>query len=635
MTRRWTCLALLIAFSCLSGLHADDLPPSWRPIGPYGAHMTALQVDPKRPGVVFAGTDAGLYRSLNGGTTWQPASQVIGYIGALAAGPSSIYAASDYGGLFESHDGGTSWAHLGYDYGVDGLYIIAMEADPVRSTLFIILSDLVNTPEMLRSTDGGKHWSDVHHLTMPCPTNVAADRGAPGTFYVGTCRGIIFRTTDGGASWKSSNLSQLQYYTLHALAVDPVTHNVYAGGDYGVFLSTNRGVSWRRVLLPPNELGVNALAVRGGVVYAVARTYSYNTPVINELFVSTNGGKTWHVAPQEIGNAAIEALAIDPRKPQTVYIGAHSWGVFKSSDAAAHWTLIHQGLRGAGVNAMALDSSNPGTILAGADGAGLWKTRDGGRTWSLLNASLGSVRSLALDPRHPATIFAVGRGALQRSEDGGAHWTTLTAGLESTFVTGPLSVDPQAPDSVYAVTATGISHSVDGGDTWSAPVPGPQCTWVLALAVSATGTVYLGGTPIPGCFPTEGVAGGVYASTDGGATWKDLRDVARREVYSLAFDPAGLTLYVGGRGGVSFTTDEGATWQATAEVNVTSALALDTGQPATIYAGFLRGGVGLSTDGGATWVHYYAPATKQLAFDAAARIPYAATEVGLYSFATQ
>lgn len=594
--------------------------------------MTALLADPKRPGVVFAGTDGGLYRSLNGGTTWQPVlpeGPLGGYIGALAAGPSSIYAASDSGGLFESHDGGTSWARL-----TSLGYIISIEADRVRSTVLILVTDFVDPPDLWRSTDGGKHWSAVSQLKVPCPLHMAADRGAPGTFYVGTCRGSILRTADGGASWKSSDLSQqLGGYTLHALAVDPVTHTVYTGGAQdGVFYSTNGGVSFRQVVLP-NHLGLVSLVAQGGVVYAAAGTYIFFTPLIHELFVSTNGGKTWRGAPQDIGNAAIEALAIDPRKPQTVYIGARSWGVFKSSDGAVHWTLSNQGLRGGGVNCMAFDASHPGTILAGTDGAGLWKTSDGGGTWSLLNASLGSVQSVALDPRHPATIFAAGRGFLQRSQDGGAHWTTLTHGLGSTFVTGPLAVDPQTPDSVYVVTRAGLSHSVDGGATWPAPVPGPQCTSMLALVASATGTVYLGGKPADGCSPNEGLAGGVYSSTDGGATWKDLGDVLRRKVQSLALDPDGLTLYAGGFG-VSFSMDGGATWQDTAPVGPVLSLALGAGQPATIYAGSL-GEIDLSTDAGATWVPYPMPAStaNQLVYDAAKGILYTATDYGLYTFA--
>jgi|GEM_PF-2085995 len=642
MTRRRTCLALLIAFLWLPGLRAAGPPPAWRPIGPYGAHMTALLTDPKRPGVVFAGTDAGLYRSLNGGTTWLPVlpeGPLGGYIGALEAGPASIYAASDSAGLFESHDGGTTWALL-----TNAGYVTAIAADRARSTLFILTTNFISSSGLQRSTDGGKHWSGVNPLKVPCPMQVAADHGAPGTFYVGTCTGRILRTTDSGSSWTSSDLShQLGGSNLHTLAVDPITHTVYTGGtEDGIFYSTDRGVRWHQVVWP-NRLAVGAVAAQGGVVYAAAGTYIFLAPVIQELFVSTNGGKTWRVAPQDIGNAAIEALAIDPRKPQSVYIGAHSWGVFKSSDAAVHWTLANQGLRGAAVNCVALDASHSGTVLAGTDGAGLWKTSDGGGTWSLLNASLGSVQSLALDPRNPAKILAAGNRFLQRSQDGGAHWTPVN-GLGSTVVTGPLSIDPQTPDSVYVLTLTGLSHSSDGGATWSPPVPVPQCTVPSALVASPDGTVYLGGKPA-GC--PWGGGGGVYASTDRGITWRDLwesfGDVLQlhRRVNSLALDPADpLTLYVGGFA-LSFSTDGGATWQDTATSRGALSLALGVGEPPPIYVGSI-GEVDISTDGGASWTTYFTNPTpesysariKQLAYDATTGSAYAATEVGLYTFAT-
>src|SRR5882757_9427248 len=107
MKIRPLCLALLLAFTFLSGLRAAaPPPPAWQPAGPPGAWVTSLLVDPKRSGVVYAGTHAGLYRSVNGGTTWQlvpPQGPFGGYIGAVAAGPGAIYAGTA-SGLFESRD---------------------------------------------------------------------------------------------------------------------------------------------------------------------------------------------------------------------------------------------------------------------------------------------------------------------------------------------------------------------------------------------------------------------------------------------------------------------------------------------------------------------------------------------------
>jgi hypothetical protein len=608
MTRRLLCLVLL-ASAVPPALRAASPPSaSWQPVGPYGAWTTALLADPKRPGVVFAGTDNGLYRSVDGGATWQTVTE--GGLQrtttlALAAGPSSIYA-SDWSGLVESRDGGTTW-----DQVQAGFYITAMDADPVRGTLLVINQLAAsNATELWRSTDGAKHWTRVSKVLSP--TALAADRGAPGTFYVGTYGGLVFRTADGGATWRSSDLhQQLGFGLLHALAVDPVTHAVYTGGlAPGVFSSTNQGTSWRQVPLPDRSY-VRSLAARAGVVYAGAFP-PFGAPHVNAVFVSTDGGTKWRGGLQGIGIGivAIETLAIDPRNPKTVYIGADSWGVFKSTDAVVHWTLASQGLRGSGVNRITLDAGHPGTILAGTDGAGLWKTSDDGATWSLINGSLGAVHGLAQDPRNPATIFVASNGLLQRTLDGGAHWRTLGNGL-NTIVTGPLLVDPQWPATVYAGTTSGVFDSHDGGATWSAPVAGAKCTVPLALVSSPAGTVYLGGKP-SNCNDEE--PGGVFASTDGGAHWQDLGDILLRKVYALAVDPAGpSTLYAGGYG-VSSSTDGGASWQDTSKGCAFSvrALALGAGQPVEIYAWSLRqhgcgGDLDLSPPSGVDWRRHQRP----------------------------
>jgi len=634
MIRRLACL-VLIALTFTPALRAASPPSaSWQSVGPFGAWTTSLLADPKRPGVVYAGTNDVLYRSVDAGATWQPLDDpaVRWPIYALAAGPSSIYAANP-DQLVESRDGGASWSVI-----ETGFYISAIEVDPVHGTLLVIndLAPYANN-ELWRSTDDGKHWSQVSKV--PAPVALAADRGTAGRFYAGTYAGLLFRTTDGGVTWKSSDLHQ-QLGGGMTLAVDPVTHTVYAGGAApSIFSSTNQGTSWRQSILP-GRFGISSLAARAGVVYAGTFAFPFGVPRVNGLFVSTDGGTKWRGGLQGIGRVAIRALSIDPQSPKTAYIGADSWGVFKSSDAVLHWTLASQGLRGVGVNRIALDAGHPGTILAGTDGSGLWKTSNGGGTWSLVNGSLGAISGLAQDPHNPATIFTASNAVLQRTLDGGIHWRTLTNGLQTTVVTGPLLVDPQRPATVYAGTVSGIFSTHDGGATWSVPVAGAQCTVPLALASSPAGTVYMGGKPST-CYPTEGEAGGVFASSDGGAHWADLGNILQRKVSSLAVDPAGpSTLYAGGYG-VSFSADGGASWQDTSQscvINVKT-LALGVGQPVTIYAG-ASDGVCVSTDAGVTWTFLIFPlqggiAPNDLAYDPATGILYAASPFGLFSLATR
>lgn len=641
MPRRLFCLVLLFAF--VPGLRAAAPPPSWQPVGPDGASVTAMATDPRQPGVVYAGTGrSGVYRSADGGLSWKPAGSVgpaLESISSLAAGPSVLYAGGRFG-LSVSHNGGATWRDIG-NFGSVLVAADAVAVDPVRSTLLVILDTGAETV-MHRSSDEGRHWTRIN--IGPHPQTITVDAGSPGTFYAGTFGGI-YRSSDHGVTWKPLSLHALDGGLLRAVAVDPVTHAVYAGGrGPEVFFSTDRGATWRSATLP-DGFGVSALAAHSGFVYAGAIRISGGFG-FNAFFVSLDGGASWRRALEGTGNAAINALVTDPRKPRTVYIGADAWGVLKSTDAVAHWAASNRGLRGVGVYRVAVDPSHPATLWAGTYGSGLWKTIDGGRTWRSVYGALGLTVALALDPQHPGTVLASGPGLLVRTRDGGAHWQTLTQGLENVSYLSVLKFDPQRPGTVYAGTnGNGILLSRDGGTTWSAAGSIPQCTFVADLSLSgseAPGTVFAAGAPSYLCTPDDrSQAGGLFASTDGGATWEDRTHGLDRELLSVAVDPnAPATLYAGGIL-LYRSTDAGASWQRTAllplyEESVVAGLTV--GPDSTVYAGMT--GVYASTDGGASWAPLGGNSLNErdvsdLVYDPATHKLYAATQDGIFSLATR
>src|SRR5213594_1715584 len=87
----------------------------------------------------------------------------------------------------------------------------------------------------------------------------------------------------------------------------------------------------------------------------------------------------------------ILVLAIDPDSPTTIYAGAESSGVFKSSDGGGSWT--HTSLTGVDVRALAIDPLTPTTRYAGTYGAGVFKSTDGGTSWIAANTGLPDGRS--------------------------------------------------------------------------------------------------------------------------------------------------------------------------------------------------------------------------------------------------
>jgi photosystem II stability/assembly factor-like uncharacterized protein len=159
-------------------------------------------------------------------------------------------------------------------------------------------------------------------------------------------------------------------------------------------------------------------------------------------------------------------------------------------------------------------------------------------------------------------------------------WTSI--GPEGGWIYA-LAVDPTTPTTLYAGTyGGGVFKSTDGGATWSAVNTGltNKSVWALAIDPTAPNTLY------------AGTYGGVFKSTNGGASWSAVNSgLTNTAVFALAIDPTDSnTLYAGTYGGGVFKSiNGGTTWSATGAgpTNVL-ALAIDPSTPTTLYAGTKR-----------------------------------------------
>ena len=264
----------------------------WTTSGPQGGIVYALAPDPHQPGVVYVATDAGLVRSNDAGTSWM-ATGLVGQVRALAFDPyvaGRLYAAPGWG-VAKSEDGGETWTRS--TTGLHTPYVTALAVDPSEpATLYAgtnrpsgtrpggvfksvdggetwrlagmtdpLIFYLAVAPTMpttifarsrsgglFRSVDGGEAW---RRLDVPgavydrCP--VAVEPGNPATVYSTAWTaggGAVQRSTDGGSSWVAQTAG-LTAGDLCGLAVDPRSSGtLYAGGERGVFKSTNAGARW-------------------------------------------------------------------------------------------------------------------------------------------------------------------------------------------------------------------------------------------------------------------------------------------------------------------------------------------------------------------------------------------------------
>ncbi|HEX7319564.1 MAG TPA: T9SS type A sorting domain-containing protein [bacterium] len=168
----------------------------------------------------------------------------------------------------------------------------------------------------------------------------------------------VSKSTDGGGMWSRSILTTTGGFT-YALAVDPSNTNVvYAGGNPGLFKSTNAGSSW--VLSSTglsgivNAIGINSVSCN--ILYA---------GTTDGVFKSTNGGANW----TDCGLDTAQAVLVHPSAPETVFAGTKT-GVYRSANSGGSWTAMSAGLDNLDVTSLGI---NPNFYLfCGTRGCGMY-----------------------------------------------------------------------------------------------------------------------------------------------------------------------------------------------------------------------------------------------------------------------
>lgn len=295
--------------------------------------------------------------------------------------------------------------------------------------------------------------------------------------------------------------------------------------DGGVFKTSDGGETWRQSSAVPTLAGVRSFATANVLALASdphhTETVYAGTAGDGLLVTNTNGVEWRRVGGQDL--ASVRAVAIDPVEPCTWYASAFS-RVFKTRDCGRVWKSMYetakpdQEVRGI---AVAPNNHNRVYLTINDQEAGmLVVSTDGGVNGSVAYRFPVTVRSVSIDPKRPARLYAVtdNRG-LWLSEDAGSTWKELKQELQS-FAGArrgwELVFDPTDNQILWYASSHGLLRSADGGATWTAipllTAPGEARIYSLAVNPQNTAELYY-----------SAVVGGkslLYKTTDGGATWK-------------------------------------------------------------------------------------------------------------------
>lgn len=348
------------------------------------------------------------------------------------------------------------------------------------------------------------------------------------------------------------------------------------------------------------------------------------------------GGLRYRAIGPAVSGGRVTAVAGSNRNPWLYYAGGADGGVFKTTDGGMSWTPLFDREPVAAVGAIAVDPSNDRSVWVGtgeanprnsvASGDGIWHSADGGTTWKHLGLDgTFAISSIAVDPHRPKVVIVGALGTpfapsadrgVYVTNDGGAHWRKSLY-VDAVDGVSSIAMDPRDPGHLFAgvwefhrtpwhATSGGVHGGIfatrDGGLTWKKLVGG-------GLPAGLTGRI---GLSIAASNPrriyaiVQARTGAIWRSDDGGKTWTTIDKsewVGWRGYYfsTIATNPHNSGELIDLESTMARSEDAGKTWSMIGNVDQYDNHALWWSRDGRRIASGSDSGVAFSVDGGSTW----------------------------------
>jgi photosystem II stability/assembly factor-like uncharacterized protein len=618
---------------------AMPIPLEWKRINylPFVSRdeTSSLVIDPTDPDVMYVGTKhAGIYRSFNGGISWEPAfagllSSDIDSLAMDPNRPSTLYAAVNSGGVYKSTDRANNWYQVlkapNYFSGISNFVRVAkgepkqlyytngvafyestdfgeswkivydpdkhinqcpqifehFEIHPVHSQVLVAVdpeNDRLCGTAVFMSHDGGKSWqsTEAKSIIEDWPGNIAIDQEKGSTIYV-SIGNKVFKSTDTGITWH-----EVFQNSCTEIAVSPVDINKVYCAPGKLWISNNGGENWNssdQTIMP--ELTPGFLVVSPGDPSTLYRSKI-------GIYVSTDDGSTWGNLDNGLGAKALE-LVIDPTT-STWYLFNTWWNgyLYESNDQGYTWNPVGKD-RSSGLE---IDADGKAIYRFEFTGNFITRSMDHGKNWTKLQVPLQSLQEVFTHPLQSGTIYIVGvneqdDGYTYISTDFGATWDEIQD-LHGTFdgFPGRFFFHPSNTEKIYSIpwrSAKGYRTS-DGGFSWEVCSRGgdnydfSNTATRIAIDPDNINKIYAA---------TE--TNGIIISENNCSSWFEANNgLDAIKVNSIVVDPRNSSIvYAGTDIGFYISYEKGKNWAPVNDgllgANTIYSIAIDPNNPANIY----------------------------------------------------